>query len=77
MAKANDYLHLRAWCVLLGSKEYYLAAQLEQARADHAPDDAIYVDYSTHTWRRFSEVTALGTKSRVEQIVEVLKKNFN
>ena len=47
--QTKDYPYLRAWCKMMGSYDYYLQAQLEKARKDKAPEDAIY-------YRNFSQI---------------------
>jgi len=37
-----DYLYIRAWGRLLGSYQYYIAAEVAQAQQDKAPHDAIF-----------------------------------
>ena len=39
-----DYKYIRAWGHMMGSKDYYIQDQIEQARKDKAPQDAIYWD---------------------------------
>lgn len=51
----NDYRHLRAWCNMQGSSAAYTKGQLEQARRDKAPEDAVYWREESG-WRTYSEV---------------------
>ena len=68
-----DYKYLRAWCSMMGSREYYLQEQLEKARRDKAPQDVVYSINSCWEpkgWRRFSEVSSWQTKMVVENIMK-------
>lgn len=65
--KKLDYLYIRAWGRMLGSYADYVNAQLDTARKDKAPQDAIYK--SEHGWRRFTDVTSPFTQRTMKNIL--------
>lgn len=67
-----DYKHIRAWGQMMGSKKYYIDAQIEQARRDGAPQDAVYFD-GEGRWHVFGDVTREDTRAAIERTVEALK----
>jgi len=81
MNKTKDYIYLRAWCQIMGSHDYYLQSQLNQARKDCAPDDVVYYNSKslyygdgTHNsskmgWHRFSDVTNVDTRFRIKRLI--------
>jgi hypothetical protein len=66
-----DYLYIRAWGKMLGSHEYYIKNQVEQAREDKAPQDVIYK--RDKDWVRFSEVRNVQTKYQVNALVAIME----
>ena len=42
MNKPQDYIYIRRWGAMLGSYEYYIKAQQQQAAEDDAPLNAVY-----------------------------------
>lgn len=68
MATGNDYYHLRAWCQMMGSDVAYTRRQIEAARADGAPRDAIY-KREDGTWAAFSDVTAPETRVKIGRLL--------
>ena len=48
----QQYPYIRAWGVLMGSYEYYVKMQIEQALSDQAPQDAIYKYHDNGRWHR-------------------------
>jgi hypothetical protein len=67
MSKNNDYPCIRAWGQQMGSMSYYIDAQIEKARKDKAPEDAIYQRHEGSqpvpgVWARLSEVTSPETQ---------------
>jgi len=70
----SDYLYIRAWGSMLGSHEYYIKNQVEQAREDKAPQDVIYK--RDKDWVRFSEVKNVQTKYQVNALVAILEANY-
>jgi hypothetical protein len=68
MKPATEYRHIRAWGRMMGSRDYYIQDQIEQARKDKAPQDAIYRT-SEGRWRVFSDVTRPDTRSTIESIL--------
>ena len=61
-----DYKHLRAWCNMIGSFPYYTERQVDQARRDKAPADAVYTD-ATGQWIVYSEVTDPSTRATMDR----------
>jgi hypothetical protein len=72
-SKPNDkpYLHIRAWGELLRSSSYYVRDEVEKARRDDAPDDAIYEHQGR--WFTIHDITSPVTRSRIAALVEELK----
>lgn len=66
---ASDYRYIRAWGKLLGSYPYYIESQIEQARADKAPDTAIY-RRDDGTWQTFENIADETTKAYVKAYAE-------
>lgn len=66
-----DYKYIRAWGQMLGSFDYYINAQVEQARQDNAPQTATY-RREDGTWATFEEVLRDDTKGRIAKIVSSL-----
>lgn len=44
----EDYPYIRRWGRLLRSFEYYITLQVERARREHAPANAVYRDMDGH-----------------------------
>jgi hypothetical protein len=42
------YPNIRTWGHLMGSRPYYVADQIERARSDRAPQDAVYLCDHSH-----------------------------
>ena len=53
----KTYPYIRAWGRYLGSFNYYIEDQVALARAEDAPDDALYKASLTGRWVRFYECT--------------------
>jgi hypothetical protein len=69
---AKDYACIRAWGKMMGSYRYYIQSQISLARAEGAPDDAIY-RRQDGTWARLREVENSDTKRWVENEVGIMK----
>lgn len=80
-----DYLYVRAWCRMMGSYDYYVRQQVQQARADGAPERAIYKDVPSASlgmesgtltdapgghWKTLDDVERADVRARIEKIVE-------
>ena len=65
-----DYPYIRAWGRMLHSFEYYITQQVEEARRDRAPQDAIYRNHDTGSWVTFAAVTNEGTRQHILSLVE-------
>ena len=70
----TDYQHLRAWGKMMHSNAYYVKCQVEAARSDAAPQDAIYYNDVEQRWVTFAEVTDIGTRDLIEKILAHGKK---
>lgn len=67
MAKAKqDYPLIRVWCHIMGSAPYYVEDELDRAREDKAPQNAIYqktdMDTGKRVWTTADEVTSPSNK---------------
>lgn len=60
--RSTDYPYLRAWHYGTGSSEPYVNKLLQQARQDHAPDDAVYWSPDRKRWVVFSEISSARTR---------------
>lgn len=65
----HDYKHLRAWCRMMGSAPYYTTDQLDKARREHAPVDAVYYSIDAGRWATFREVTSVTTRAVIDRII--------
>ncbi len=70
----QDYPYIRAWGWMMGSDRYYIEQEIETARADKAPEDAIYWRFENetertgaHVWHRFADVTNPSTTHAIER----------
>lgn len=64
MPNNNDYPYIRAWCKMMGSFDYWLQDQLEQARADNAPQNATY-RRDDGTWSTTDNITNPDTRTQL------------
>ena len=60
-----DYIYIRAWHRMTGSFSYYIEDLVDKARADKAPETAIYFDRDENRWHTLEEC-AERTKERVK-----------
>lgn len=67
-----DYLYIRAWGRSLGSFQNYIDNELEKARADNAPQNAIYRD-NEGRWHTFDNISSEVTKSAIKERVEEMQ----
>ncbi len=58
----NDYHWIREWGKLLNSNEEYIETQVEKARNDDAPENAIYKSTDGH-WVTTDDVTSGQTRA--------------
>jgi len=66
----TDYQHLRAWGSMMHSNSYYLKCQVEAARRDNAPQDAIYYHDGEQRWVTFAEVTDAATRKVIQNMLQ-------
>ena len=69
-----DYPYLRAWDQMMGSSLTWTRMQLANARADNAPNDAIYERSQsgggrTHQWETYRDITNIDTKAVMNRIL--------
>jgi hypothetical protein len=65
----TKYKHLMAWCQMMGSYQYYIDAQIEEATRDNAPEDAIFKD-GKGVWHQYANVTNVSTRHVIDDILE-------
>ena len=63
-----DYKFIRAWWKMLGSFSYFVKGEVEQARRDNAPQNAVYRN-ADGRWVTYDEITSERTRERVTAIV--------
>lgn len=68
----NEYIYLRAWCRMLGSFSTFTENEVARAKADGAPQTAIY-RRTDGTWATFEEIQCKETKQTVQAIVREMK----
>lgn len=51
-----DYLYIRAWATHVGGGAFQLKAQLERARRENAPENAIYYSVMRRRWRTVDDI---------------------
>lgn len=66
-----DYLAIRLWGQKLGSYGYYIEDQVNQARKDNAPQDAIY-KRDNGTWARLSDIKDLDKRKDMRQFLDLV-----
>ncbi len=72
-----DYRYIRAWGAMLGSDSSYIKEQVELARKDKAPQNAIYKKLTdkmknNSTWKTTDDITREDTKYRLEQYLKTI-----
>lgn len=71
---AVDYPYIRAWGQLLGSGQYYIDQEVELARKEGAPADAIYHNREDSYWARFADIADSNpNKATVARLVESMQ----
>jgi hypothetical protein len=63
-----DYMYIRAWGRMMGSNQYYIDGEIEQARRDRAPQNVVY--QTDGVWRTFDRVTKPNTIALIEHLVK-------
>lgn len=66
-----DYIYIRAWHRMTGSFNYYIEDQVDKARADKAPETAIYFDRYGNRW-----VTLEECVERTQERVKFYIRNY-
>lgn len=61
-----DYKWIRHWGAMMGSQPFYVDAQVERARKEHAPENAIYRDLDG--WKTTADISSSDTVRRLESI---------
>ena len=70
----KDYLYIRAWEHMMGSGSFYRASVLKMARAENAPETAIYRDNVENRWRTYDEIKSESTKREIQKIADQIKE---
>jgi len=65
-----DYRYIRAWAKMMGYYPPQLAFQLEKARSDNPPADAIF--FRGGRWYTFSQITRADTRAIMEKTLATL-----
>jgi hypothetical protein len=66
------YPYIRAWGRMMGSSPVYVERQVERARRDRAPADAIFYGRDRR-WHQFRHVNSGYTRFVIEEIVGKFK----
>jgi hypothetical protein len=64
MTSSRDYPYIRAWYAMTGSYEYYIRDRVEQARAEKAPSDAVYL-LGDGTWATTDDILPADTRRQL------------
>lgn len=64
----KKYVYLCAWCRLLGSTRAYAQREIAQAKAEHAPEAAIF-KRATGEWAVFEDIQREDTKRKIQALV--------
>lgn len=71
----QNYPMIRLWGRMLGSMAYYIEDEVKRAKADKAPQDAVYYDMTNKVWHTYREVTSQDTKDKLRLwLMEYYKK---
>ncbi len=79
MANSKDYPYIRAWCERQGSYNYYITDEINRARQDNAPQDALYPIMNrqgerTGEWATFSKMRDENpVKHYIEAAVQAIR----
>ena len=71
LAPAADYVFIRRWGALIGSLQYYISDELTRARADGAPQNAVYWHWddddkqTKRIWVTTDDINSVGTRARL------------
>lgn len=68
---SKSYPFIRAWGRYTGSYQYYIDAQVALARAEYAPEDALYKAAISGEWVCMGDVTS---KQAIESIRFILNQ---
>ena len=74
MPNPSQYLHVKAWGIMLSSDPSYIALQQENAARTNAPLDAIFQRSESNRWHCFHEVTREDSRRQVLAILERLRR---
>lgn len=64
-----DYIFIRAWHRMSGSFDYYIEALVEKAKAEKAPETAVYFSRDRKRWITIEECVP-GTQDRVKAYIK-------
>ena len=74
MPQPKEYRHIRAWGRMMGSFEYYIRNQQNEASDDNAPLDAVYK--KGDGWHVYSDVTNAATREAMDHYLSRMR-NFD
>ena len=60
-----DYPYIRAWYRISGSFPYYIEQQVELARKDNAPHDAVFRHLNQPVWYTINQIGNKETKAAI------------
>lgn len=63
----TEYPFIDIWGRMLGSQAYYIADEKARAKADNAPQTAIY-KRQDGSWATVNDISSAHTKHQVEQL---------
>jgi hypothetical protein len=66
---ADDYPYLRAWDRMMMSSSYWRRENLERARHENAPHDAIYKSHEGR-WCTYQEIQNPSTKILIDKLLD-------
>lgn len=69
----KKYRYIRAWCRLLGSSSAFTKNEVARARADKAPETALYQRHDG-TWATFEGIQREDTKREIQAIIDEMER---
>ena len=65
----TDYIYIRAWGQMMNSMEYYIRGEVDKARREKAPADAIYKNHDGK-WVTYATIARDDTRALLDRLVE-------
>lgn len=69
---ASSYLHIRAYHTLCADPEWKILHSQLQASNESAPIDAIFKNFHTGEWNRFSDITNEVLKEKITKLINTM-----